>query len=212
MDARFTEQNPKNDKYQAVDSTAVYLTNVKNICTDNFIDNDTLTATMCNIMYALTIPFTATIGAGIKTVIDVGTRKPLLQNDMDDLILGMFQLNSQEVNELVDSIQDYNAQSSASIQLKKDLQQIYDSELKEKKEIEINAEKQSSKNDGFRLFSVNARCESSLEEVLNRYRDKKISAIVNYLNEPENVGKKMQQIILEKMNEITFAGNKMVIR
>jgi hypothetical protein len=204
MNVRFDEQNPKNDKYQDVDSTVIYLTNVKNICTDNFIENDNLIGAMWNIMYALTIPLTATI-AGIKTVIDVGTRNPLLQSEMEDLYVDIFQLNSQEVNELVDNILGYNAQSTASKQLKKDLQQIYDNELKEKNE--MNAEMQASKYDGFKLFY-----KRSLNEVLNRYRDKKISAIVNYLNEPENVGKKMQQVILEKMNALTSAGNKMVRR
>jgi hypothetical protein len=152
MNTRLNNAN----EYQNIDSTDIYLRNAAGVF---YATHEIATWRACGVTGSigygaapgftlamlvsyLSLPFTMTVGAGIKTAMDVNERIPLSLNDIENMQGTLRQLddekNSKIVDELASAICNFEAQSKSCMQLQQDLINIDKEQDKSRKQFRRN--------------------------------------------------------------------------
>lgn len=145
------------DEEQEINSTDLYLSNAKTILSNGAMGSDNsiyfLLGPIWNLIHLVLSPLTVGVGAAIKTAIDVNTRAPLTNHEMEILNTNLKNLDEHRLKKLVQKIITTSAQSESSRKLQEILQSRY-------------------------LYKGNIR-----------------AFILNFVNDHENIGKNMQNVI-----------------
>lgn len=169
------------------------------------------------------LPVSLTIGAGTKTCVDLISRKPLSDDDIEKMKNAIDTLDDDNFNKLVNDILGYQAKSNGSNQLKADLraaiideknnmEKIFNNECQKeinKRNADLLARLDPSlKNNPSFIFKCNAQLtdnekndirkrvtESNKDESNKNIRQAQQKAIKSYLDDIKNVGKKMEHVI-----------------
>lgn len=177
-------------------------------------------------VHTLLLPVTMTAGLGAKTVIDCASRKPLSDEDMATMKTNIMEMNDDEFDDFVKSISTYTPKSGTSRQLLDTLHQedAFMKELKWKIEDELRKgmiEETMSKMDPemakfIKLeitdnYQFNAEQQAQIEQRLQEerqnfrgsHRAAQRQAVLNYLDDGANSGKKMEHVIKGGVDNIS---------
>jgi hypothetical protein len=117
------------DKEQEINSTDLYLSNAKMILTNGLTHRDDFVffigGPIWNLIYFVLSPLTVGVGAAIKTAIDVNTRMPLTNHEMEILNTNLKNLDEHRLNKLVQWIIRTTAQSVPSKKLQRHIKSSY---------------------------------------------------------------------------------------
>jgi len=213
---------------QRIDPLNLYWSNVKDFFFKpyQFQDDPLSLYGLIWVIHTALLPVTLTIGAGTKTIVDMATRHPLSEKDMDNLINAIPTLSEEQFDELISIILQYTPRSDTSKKLIEDLKQACDDEaevvsqltgklkndLKNEKvqaiisklspkEI-VYADITASKNYSFtqaELADIHVTVLRKTEEEFEVTRRKtQLAAITDYLKSSKNVGKKMGRVIMDE--------------
>lgn len=173
------------------------------------------------------LPLTLTLGAGGKTLIDIWSRHPLYEEDKSQLKISIekLKLNGGAFDRVIEQIVKYPGQSKASSELIRGLKTLEDKEWGSLNEFKQNIMDNSIRSKIQRKFKhrkvddmagANTQALSPFTEVelkefeqqielyrsittsVNR-REAQVKLLINYLNQTENIGKKLENIIFDEV-------------
>jgi len=219
---------------QRLDTNYIYKTNTsfffKHIpcCPGYPVSDNEVLAGFFLLSFPVSCPL-AFVVANIKTIVDILTRHPLLEMDVDNLINTIPTLTDKQFNALVANLHKYQAKSRASQDLLRQLKEIdhrtffeycerankcrdkikqdkvdhfiHDTLILSPKEIETFDVRLKS---GYQFSETESEEYKKQEDLLKIERDKKCfalqrDAIMRYLTDGKNAGKKLEWVIKDEV-------------
>jgi len=154
--------------------------------------------------HTATLPLTATVGAAIKTAVDIDTREIIPSNQMHELIQNISELHNDDLASLVSDITDYSARSKSSQELKENLS---GAEKGAKLAIE-EVERQNPMNRAVAFLAEETPLDAQPSKEKMRADQK--AFILTYMYANHNKGKKMQHVIKDSVDRLMGARSTMM--